>query len=96
MRKYETLVIARTDLGEDGLKSLLDEISAIIAREGGSVADIDIWGQRKLEYPIENEETGQYAVINYEAKAVSVRELERVLGIRDEILRSKTLIMEAG
>src|SRR5665647_1896637 len=64
LRRYETLMVARPDLEEPQLKALLDEISALIVREGGIVKSIDVWGMRRLEYPIEHEESGQYAVIN--------------------------------
>jgi small subunit ribosomal protein S6 len=92
LRKYETLLIAKADLDEDQLKLLLDEITALINREGGVVKGIDIWGLRRLEYPIEHEESGHYAVINFEAETAVVKELDRVTGIRDEVLRTKTLV----
>lgn len=92
MRKYETLLIARPDLEEDQLKALLDEISDLIKREGGAVKGIDVWGLRRLEYPIEHEESGHYAVVNFESEAAAVKELERVTGIRDDILRTKTIV----
>lgn len=96
MRRYETLLIARPDLEEPQLKALLDDVSALIVREGGLVKTVDVWGMRRLEYPIEHQDSGQYAVINFEADTGVVKELERVLGIRDDILRTKTLVREKG
>lgn len=96
MRRYETLMVARPNLEEPQLKALLDEISALIVREGGIVKSIDVWGMRRLEYPIEHEESGQYAVINFEADTGVVKELDRVTRIRDEVLRTKTLVREKG
>jgi small subunit ribosomal protein S6 len=94
LRKYETLFIARPDMEEDQLKKLLDDVSAIIAREGGSVTGVDVWGLRRLEYPIKHEESGHYAVVHFESGPGAVKELERVMGIRDEVLRTKTLVKE--
>jgi small subunit ribosomal protein S6 len=96
LRRYETLMIARPDLEEPQLKALLDEISALIVREGGIVKSIDVWGARRLEYPIEHQESGQYAVINFEADTGVVKELARVTAIRDDVLRTKTLVREKG
>ena len=96
MRRYETLLIARPDLEEPQLKALLDDVSALIVREGGLVKTVDVWGMRRLEYPIEHQDSGQYAVINFEADTGVVKELERVLGIRDDVLRTKTLVREKG
>lgn len=94
LRKYETLLIARPDLEEEQLKALLNEITALIVREGGVVKGTDVWGLRRLEYPIDHEESGQYAVLNFESEAAAVKELERVAGIKDEVLRIKTLVKE--
>lgn len=92
MRKYETLLIARSELDEDRLKALLDEITALIVRKGGTVSGVDVWGLRRLEYPIEHEESGQYAVVKFQSGTDIVKELERVLGIKDDVLRLKTLV----
>jgi len=96
LRRYETLLIASSDLEEPGLKALLDEVAALIVREGGLVKGIDVWGLRRLEYPIKHQDSGHYAVINFEADAGVVKELERVMGIRDDVLRTKTLVREKG
>jgi small subunit ribosomal protein S6 len=96
LRKYETLLIIRPGLEEEQVKALLDDVSAVIAREGGSVSNVDLWGMRRLEYPIKREESGHYAVVNFEAGTTVVKELERVMGIRDEVLRTKTVVREKG
>ncbi|MBU4176039.1 MAG: 30S ribosomal protein S6 [Actinobacteria bacterium] len=94
MRKYETLLIARSELDEDQLKALLDDVTGLIVSEGGTVSGVDVWGLRRLEYPIDHEESGHYAVVSFLSDKDIVRELERVLGIKDEILRLKTLVMK--
>lgn len=95
MRKYETLLIVRPDLEEGQVKALLDEITALIVREGGTVNRVDDWGLRRLEYPIQHEESGHYAVFYFESGSGVVKELERVAGIKDEVLRAKTLVKES-
>ena len=95
-RKYETLLIAKSELEEDQLKALLDDLSALISREGGKVTGIDVWGMRRLEYPINHQESGHYAVINFESGTDFIKELDRVTAIRDDVLRIKTLVIEKG
>ncbi len=94
MRKYETLLIAKSELDEDQLKAVLDDVTGLIVSKGGTVSGVDVWGLRRLEYPIDHEESGHYAVVSFLADTNTIRELERVLGIKDEILRLKTLVME--
>lgn len=96
MRKYETMMISGPDLDEDEIQALVEEASAIIRREGGNVTGVDIWGLRRLEYPINHKESGHYAVLNFEAETGTVKELERIMGIKDEVLRIKTLLMDRG
>jgi len=93
LRKYETLLIARSELDEDQLKALLDDVTGLIVGQGGTVSGVDVWGLRRLEYPIDHEESGYYAVVSFLADRDTVKELERVLGIKDEIIRLKTLVM---
>ena len=96
LRKYETLLVARSELDEDQLKALIDEVVGLVAKEGGTVTGVDIWGLRRLEYPIDHEESGHYAVINFESEKDIVKEMERVMGLRDDILRYKTLVLKKG
>ena len=96
MRKYETMLILRPGLEEDQVKALLDEVVALITRQGGSVTGVDLWGLRRLEYPIKHEESGHYAVVDFEAGTTVVKELERVMGIKDDVLRAKTVVKGKG
>ncbi|PKQ27908.1 MAG: 30S ribosomal protein S6 [Candidatus Anoxymicrobium japonicum] len=96
MRKYETMLIARADLEETQLKALFDDVSALIVREEGFVKSVDVWGLRRLEYPIEHQESGHYAVINFESGVGVVKEMERVMNIRDDVLRIKTFVRDRG
>lgn len=91
MRKYETMLILRPGLEEDQVKALLDEVVALIRRQDGKVTGVDLWGLRRLEYPIKHEESGHYAVVDFEAGITVAKELERVMGIKDDVLRAKTL-----
>jgi small subunit ribosomal protein S6 len=93
LRSYETLMIIRQSLEEEETKAVLDDISALITREGGTIKGVDLWGLRRLEYPIDREESGHYAVINFSSEAGVVKELERVTGIRDDVLRIKTVVL---
>jgi len=92
LRKYETMLIGRSDLDDDQFKALVDELSALIVKEGGSVTAVDVWGLRRLEYPINHQESGRYAVLSHDSEATAIKELERVASIKDEVLRVKTFV----
>ncbi len=93
LRKYEAMLILRPDLEEEQVKAVFDEVAAIVVKDGGGIKNVDDWGVRRLEYQIKHEETGHYAVINFNAGAEIIKELERVMAIRDEVLRTKVVVL---
>jgi len=69
----------------------LDKFLEIVRKENGTVEKVDVWGKRRLAYPINKKEEGVYAVVNLECEADTVNELDRVLNLNDNILRTKVL-----
>ena len=52
---------------------------------------VDIWGKRRLAYPIAKKNEGIYAVVNLNCESATVQELDRVLNLNDGVLRTKVL-----
>ncbi|MDD5747485.1 MAG: 30S ribosomal protein S6 [Actinomycetota bacterium] len=94
MRSYESLFILSPSLTDEQAKAVLSEMEVLINKHGGKVTGIDMWGTRKLEYPIKRQDNGHYAVLKFMAGTEIVPELERSAGMRDEILRVKTLVLK--
>lgn len=44
MTKYESVLIARQDLGASQVNNLVSEMSNVIANQGGEVVRVDNWG----------------------------------------------------
>lgn len=86
MRPYETLVVLRTDLGDEAAK-LLTRFEAVIASEGGTLDENRDWGVRDLAYPIGKQKQGHYHLLEYQAEPKAVKELERNLRIVEGVLR---------
>lgn len=93
MRPYETLVVLRTDLGEEGVK-LLTRLRAVIEKESGTIDELRDWGVRDLAYIINKQKQGHYHLIEYQAEPGAVRELERTLRIVEGVLRFVTVQQE--
>ena len=94
MRKYEMLMILRPATEDTRREAIIDEIRKFIEDKNGSMTKVDVWGLRKLEYPIKRENEGQYVVVNFSSGTDIVRDLERNLRMKDEVLRVKTLVIE--
>lgn len=86
MRPYETLVVLRTDLGEEAEK-LLARFENVISGQGGQIDEKRDWGVRDLAYPIGKQKQGHYHLLEYQAEPQTVKELERNLRIVEGVLR---------
>ena len=90
MREYELMYVALPSLEPEQYEALQERIAALIARGGGEMTGLDVWGKRRLGYPIKHETDGHYVVLTFKGEEELIRELDRVLSITDELLRFKT------
>ncbi len=86
MNKYESIIIVRPNVDEEGLKALEEKFTGLI-NNAGKVETVENMGKKKLAYPIKKNEEGTYILFNFEAKPESIAELERVYRITDNILK---------
>lgn len=86
--KYETIFVLSTKtLDEPAIEAAVEKFKALIA-EHGTVENVDVWGKRRLAYPINYETEGYYVLIGFEAPPEFPRELERIYHITSGVLRS--------
>lgn len=87
INKYETIFIIDPTLSEEETAALVDKFKALIEKNG-EVEAVDEWGKRRLAYEINDQAEGYYVLINFSSKGDFPKELERVYGITDGIMRS--------
>jgi small subunit ribosomal protein S6 len=83
---YEAVAVFSSKAGEDTVKTLTEKFDALIKANATDVEIYD-WGKRKLAYPINYENEGNYVLWNFTSGTAFPAELERVLGITDGVLR---------
>ncbi|MBE6032977.1 MAG: 30S ribosomal protein S6 [Firmicutes bacterium] len=86
MNNYEVMFIIDAALEDAQKEAAVEMVKEIIATEG-EVGKVDIWGLRKLAYPILKKNEGYYVVIEFTAKPELPKELDRRLRISDSIIR---------
>ncbi|MHC9880913.1 30S ribosomal protein S6 [Corynebacterium diphtheriae] len=91
MRHYEVMIILDPSQDERTVAPSLDKFLEIVRKENGTVEKVDIWGKRRLAYPIVKKEEGIYAVVNLTCESATVLELDRVLNLNDSVMRTKVL-----
>ena len=92
--KYEVLYIIDPAQGEEGINALVEKFKAMVEAEG-TLANIDLWGKRRLAYPINDLTEGYYVLMNIETNPAFPAELERVMKITEGVLRCMTTAVEA-
>jgi small subunit ribosomal protein S6 len=95
MRQYEVMVILSPELEERTVAPTLDQFLGVIREAGGSVEKVDVWGRRKLAYEINKKGEGIYAVLDLKCEPAAVAELDRQLGLNENILRTKVVRPDA-
>lgn len=87
INKYETIFVIDASLPEEQITALTDKFKAMI-EANGTVESVDVWGKRRLAYPINYKTEGYYVLVNFASEAEFVAELERVYNITDGMLRT--------
>ncbi|AJK69986.1 30S ribosomal protein S6 [Corynebacterium marinum] len=95
MRHYEIMIILDPSQDERTVAPSLDKYLEIVRKDNGKVEKVDVWGKRRLAYPINKKEEGVYAVVNVECESATVLEVDRVLSLNDSVLRTKVLRTDA-
>src|SRR5690625_7934825 len=80
VRHYEVMIILDPSQDERTVTPSLDKFLETVRSEGGKVENVDVWGKRRLLYPINKKEEGVYAVVNLECESATVRSEERRVG----------------
>lgn len=93
LRNYEIVMVFSLKNGEDAVEGLKNKFTDLISKNG-TLGEVDVWGKRKLAYPINYEPEGYYVVINFASEDSFPAELDRVINITDGVLRS--LIVAKG
>lgn len=94
MPLYESTFIARQDMSKQDVTGLADTFSDIIKNNGGKVVKNEYWGLKSLAYKINKSRKGHYTMLAIDAPAAAVKELERNMGISEDVIRSLTIRVE--
>ncbi|MCI5544039.1 MAG: 30S ribosomal protein S6 [Azospirillum sp.] len=91
MQKYESVLIARQDLGASQVNNIVSDLSEVIKKEGGEVVRVDNWGLKTLAYRIKKNRKGHYVLMNISAPAAAIAEYERIMRFNEDIIRYMTI-----
>lgn len=87
MRNYEIMFILSTQLTDEEKQSAVEFVEKTLANAGATELKTEIWGDRKLAYPIKKKENGYYVLTLFQIDGTNLTEVERRLNITDSILK---------
>ena len=87
LKHYETMFILKSTLTDEETVVQLDNIKAIIEKNGGEIVSCDNVGTRELAYEIEKCKRGYYFVVYFKGNPAGIAEIERNYRINENLIR---------
>ena len=86
MTNYELMFIIDPTVEDEKKEATVETVKGIIEADG-TVGEVDVWGLRKLAYPIQKKNEGYYVVVTFQASPELPKELDRRLRISEVVMR---------
>lgn len=94
MPKYELMYIIGAHLSDDQIPASVAEIKKVVEGGGGTIEKHEELGKKKLAYPIKNQRAGYYVLVNFEAAADKVNEIEHKVRTSGAVVRHIIINMD--
>ena len=95
MALYEHVFLARQDIAAPQVDALVETYKGVIEANGGKVGRIENWGLKSLTYRIKKNRKAFYVLMDVDAPAAAIQEVERQQRYNEDILRFMTIKVEA-
>ncbi|MGL1922569.1 MAG: 30S ribosomal protein S6 [Hyphomicrobiales bacterium] len=91
MPKYEHIVLARQDISTAQVDTLNEDFTKVIEDGEGKIEKLESWGLRNIAYRIKKNRKAHYTLMNIECSSATMKELERLESINEDVLRVMTI-----
>ncbi|MGL4474032.1 MAG: 30S ribosomal protein S6 [Shewanella sp.] len=95
MRHYEIVFMVHPDQSEQ-VPGMIERYTGLITEANGKIDRLEDWGRRQLAYPIQDLHKAHYVLMNVEATAAVIEELETAFRFNDAVLRSMVMRTKAA
>ncbi|MGH6856126.1 MAG: 30S ribosomal protein S6 [Methylocella sp.] len=95
MALYEHIYLARQDISAQQVDALTARFKAVIESFGGKVEKVEYWGVKSLAYRIKKNRKAHFSLLNIDAPPAALAEMERQMGINEDVIRLMTVRVEA-
>ena len=91
MPLYEHIYLARQDVSPQQVEEMTNTLTEVLTQGGGKVTKNEYWGLKSLSYRIKKNRKAHYSLLNIDAPAPAIAEMERQMRINEDILRFMTV-----
>jgi small subunit ribosomal protein S6 len=95
MPLYEHVFLARQDVTTQQVDELTAQFKGVIEQMGGKVAGSEYWGVKSLSYRLRKNRKAHFTLINVDAPAAALTEVERQERLNEDVLRYLTVRVDA-
>jgi small subunit ribosomal protein S6 len=91
MSLYEHVYLARQDISAPQVDTLNEQFKSLIESLGGKIEKLEYWGVKSLAYRIKKNRKAHFTLMNISAPPAALAEMERQMGLNEDILRFLTI-----
>jgi small subunit ribosomal protein S6 len=91
MSLYEHVYLARQDASAQQVEELTAHLKGVVEGLGGSVAKTEYWGVKSLSYRLRKNRKAHFTLLNINAPAAAINEIERLERLNEDVLRYLTI-----
>ena len=92
--QYETVFILTPVLSDVQMKEAVEKFTNVLTSNGASIVNTEIWGLRKLAYPIQKKSTGFYTLVEFDADPTVIKKLDTAYRRDERVLRFLTFRLD--
>ena len=87
IRDYELVMVLSPQASDEEVAATVERVDTFITERGGELSDQQNWGLRRLAYPIQNFQEGNYILKRFNSDPDSILQLDRTLNASEDVLR---------
>jgi small subunit ribosomal protein S6 len=91
MPLYEHVFLARQDVSAQQAEDMATQFKGVIEGLGGKVTKTESWGVKSLSFRINKNRKAHFTLLNVDAPAAALAEVERQERIHEDVLRFMTI-----
>ncbi|MDE2364845.1 MAG: 30S ribosomal protein S6 [Hyphomicrobiales bacterium] len=95
MALYEHVYMARQDISAQQVEALTEQFKKVVTGLGGTIDKTEYWGVKSLAYRIKKNRKAHFSLFNITAPHAAIAEMERQMGLSEDVLRFMTIRVDA-